>query len=275
MRNSTLLLMVAVALALSACKKDDDANVTNNAAAPSGLLGQAADKAKAEGAAAALPQPDANKPLSNYDEVDAGNQVMFLYVAASKLPPDYTKLAEAYSKEYRNTNDAFRRNDLLQAIKPQLDQKIAQAKADPYGWMQVDEANLGTYDFQRKGFPVGEFDDGRYRYFNDNYSYKIGWSNYRQLAFLPVTDEALARQIEATRSNYGNRPRLKVYFFAQSADLDNERVEALVTHVQLTDHSGRVLAEYGPDGSVSATPEAAPESAPADAASIAADMLGG
>jgi hypothetical protein len=254
MRNTTLMLLLASLLALTACKQDANEPGAANAdatPAPSGMLGAATDKVKARAAAAAVPQPDASKPLSSYPELESGQQIMFLYVAASRLPPDFAKLAEAFSSEYRETSDSFRKNDLMQAIRPQLEEKIALAKAAPYGWMEIEDSdNLGAYDFERKGFPVGEFEDSKYRYFNDNYNYKIGWANYSQLAFIPVADEATARQIEAMRSNYGNTPRLKVYFFAQSADLDNERVNAVVTRVQVTDKSGRVLAEYGPDGSV-------------------------
>lgn len=252
MLSKPLSLALLTALALCGCKKDES---KSNAPAPTGLLGQATEKAKQAKTAAkleaALPQPDASKPLSSYPELKSGQQIMFLYVAASKLPPDFEKLAESFSQEYRETNDSFRKNDLMQAIKPQLAEKIALAKAAPYGWMEVDDSdNLGAYDFDRKGFPVGEFEDSKYRYFNDNYNHKIGWANYSQVAFVPVADEAAARQIEAMRSKYGNTPRLNVYFFAQSADLDNERVNALVTRVQITDKSGRVLVEYGPDGSV-------------------------
>ena len=140
--------------------------------------------------------------------------------------------------------------------------------------MEVNDAGLGAYDFDRKGFPVGEFGDSTYRYFNDNYDYKIGWANHQQLAFLPVSDETLARRLESMRSGYNDRPRLKVYFFAQSADLDNERVKALVTRAVITDKSGRVLADYGPDGSV-AVDATAPERAHGDAAAEAAAIFGG
>lgn len=268
-----LAFAVLASLALTACKKDGEHAATAETPQPTGVLGQAATQARAAEAKVALPQPDPNKPLTAYNELDSGNQIMFLYVAASKLPPDYEKLAQSYSQEYRQSNDSFRKNDLLQAIKPQLDQRISLAAADPYGWMQVDDAQLGGYDFQRKGFPVGEFEDGRYRYFNDAYDYRLGWSNHAQLAFLPVADEALARQIEAMRTAYGNQPRLKVYFFAQAADLGNQRVNALVTRVQLTDKSGRVLAEYGPDVSV---PAAMPEQerSHGDAAAEAASIFG-
>ncbi len=262
MRNTTLMLMVAAALVLTACGKDTgntDATPDADGAAPAGLLGEAAGKAKVESAAAALPKPDASKSISEYPQLESGNQIMFHYVAASKLPPDYAKLAEPYSKEYRNTSDTFRKNDLLEAIKPQLDQQIAQTAANPYGWMKVSDANLGAYDFDRKGFPVGEFASSTSRYFNDNYDYKIGWSNYNQVAFAPVKDEAAARQIEAMRTGYSDTPQLKVYFFAQSADLSEQKINALVTHVQIVDRSGRVLASYGPDGNAPVPADATDE----------------
>ena len=266
-------IAILAVLALSACKKEAANADAAGASAPTGLLGQATAEARVAEAKAALPQPDAGKPLSTYAELDSGNQLMFLYVAASRLPPDFTKLARSYSKEFRNTSDSFRQNDLLQAIKPQLDQRIAQARADPYGWMDVDNAELGAYDFQRKGFPVGAFEEGSYRYFYDNSDYRLGWANGPQLAFAPVPDEAIARQLESMRTGYSNTPRLKIYFFAQSADLDNERVKALVTRVQITDKSGRVLAEYGPDGSVAVQAPQAGGSGDA-AADAAAAVLG-
>ena len=121
----------------------------------------------------------------------------------------------------------------------------------PYGWMDIDDSdNLGAYDFERKGFPIDEFESERYRYINDAYQYKLSWANHGQVAFAPVPDEAVARQLEAMRTNYSDKPKLKIFFFAQSADLNEQKVNAIVTRVQITDKSGRVLAEYGPDGSV-------------------------
>ena len=273
MQIKPMRVAVLAMLALSACKKDEAAPAHEGAAPPSGLLGQATAEARIAEAKAALPQPDAAKPLSSYPELKSGQQIMFLYVAASRLPPDYPKLVESFSQEYRNTNDSFRRNDLIQAITPQIDQKIAEASAMPYAWMEIDDnGSLDAYDFSRKGFPVAEFASSRTRYFGDAYAYKITWSNGHQLAFARVADEAAARQIETMRGDYRNRPRLKVYFFAQSADLNNQTVNALVTRVQIIDKTGRVLAEYGPDGSVvpaAPTPTGGGDAA-ADAAATAA-----
>ena len=253
MQYHLIALVAAIALSLSACKDDPkpetgDGGVLDQVAA-STMAEQAAEEAAAaaESAAAALPQPDPDKPLSGYPELTSGNQIMFLYVAASKLPPDYSELAERFSSEYRGTDDSFRRKDLLKAITPQLDQKIAEATASPYAWMEVEDASLRAYDFDRGGFPVGEFSGRGSRYFFDNPEYRIGWANPGQVDFAPVGDEAAARKIEAMRNAYGNTPRLKVYFFAQSADLSEQKVNALVTAVQIVDKSGRVLAEYRPN----------------------------
>lgn len=247
------LLVLATATPLVACGKDDAP--TDNAPAASGALADAVKQAEEISRQEATPKADPAKPLSTYPEVKSGQQVMFLYLAASKLPHDFEKLAESFSREYRQSNDAFRRNDLLQALKPQLEQGIAQAAENPYGWVDLSDADLQTYDFTRKGFTVGEFtSSGRYRYFNDASTYHYTWVNGEQVAFAPIEDEAIARELEAMRSKWNATPRLKVYFFAQSADLNSSTVNAVVTRVQITDRSGRVLVEYGPDGSVPVTP---------------------
>lgn len=278
MTKTLLALTIAATLAAAGCRKDDDkdpAGAKETAAAPGGLLGEAAGKAQAAAAQAALPQPDAGKALSSYPELDSGEQLMFQYVAASRLPPDFAKLADSYSREYRQSTDEFRKRDLMQALQPQMEQRIQQAQAEPYAWMDIDDAELGAYDFQRKGFPVGEFDGKRTRYFNDAYEYKLTWSNRDQVQFAPVADEAAARELESMRSGYSNRPHLKVYFMAQSADLNEQTLNALVTRVQLVSKGGRVLAEYSPDGSVQPAAEPAQDASGADAAADAAAAAAG
>lgn len=254
MRNTHLILMIAALLALSGCKKDDTTEAPEDAAAPTGMLGAATDKAKAH-AAAAVPQPDANKPLASYRELDTDStDAMFLYQAVSNMPPDFEKLAAKYSKEYQETSDSFRKQELLTALKPQMEQMIAQAKSSPYASITLKYSNnLEAYDFQRKGFPVFAFGENVRQevlgeYPNTN---SLTWINRGQVAFAPVANESAAREIEnlRTRHQYDKPPLVKVYFFAQSANLNSDEINAVVTRVQITDKSGRVLADYGPDGS--------------------------
>lgn len=248
MKTATLIaLPLTMGLALSACKQDETTDVSPTTPAPSAMMAEAAKQAEIDAKAAALPKPDLTRPLSAYPELDSGKQVMFLYLAASKLPPDYEKVASAYSSDYRETRDSFRKHDLLEAIRPQLDAEIASARKSPYAWMAIDDSGvLGGYDFERGGFPVDEFAERRMRYFYDNSDYKLTWANADAVAFAPVKDEAVARRIEQMRTDYGNKPQLKVYFFAQSADMDQRLVNAYVIRVQVVDRNGLVLAEYGP-----------------------------
>ena len=260
MALKSISIAVLAVLAIAGCKKPDDATSRDNASAPTGLLAQAAEKAKAEAPKPALPMPDPDKPLSSYTNMDeSGSDAIFLYQAASNMPPDFEMLAAQYSKEYRETSDSFRKQELLTALKPQIEQRIAQAKVSPYAQITLNyNNNLEAYDFQRKGFPVLSFaENTKQETLGDDYdSYKkLNWVNGSQVAFAPIADETVAREVEGmrTRQRYDNPPLLKVYFFAQSVDLNSNVINALVTRVQVTDKSGRVLAEYGPDGSVPVT----------------------
>lgn len=261
-RPARFAWILMLMLSASACGKKDQ-STSGDAQTPglTGTLAEAARNAEAESRQAAaqarlaaLPKPDTNRSLSDYAKLQDGTQIMFLYLAASKLPPDYEQVAETLSAEYRNSTDSFRKHDLLAALKPQIDQNLAVASQQPYAWMEVENSdNLASYDFKRGGFPVGEFLEENTRYFNDASSYRLKWVNRESVAFAPVKEEAVAREIEQMRASYNQRPHLKIYFFAQSVDLDNKVVKAYVTRVQITDRSGRVLSEYGPDGKVVAT----------------------
>ena len=259
MHHRNLIFLALATLAVAACNKDGGANDTagnDDDAQASGLLDKVVGKVKKEQAQAAIPQPDSKVPLSSYRKLgDKNADAMFLYQAVSSLPPDYEKLAQGFSKEFRETSDSFRKQELLAALQPQMEQQITQAKASPYGYITLNyNNNLESYDFQRKGFPVFSFGENtqQERLGDYNSGKALNWVNRSQVAFAPVADEAAARVIEGmrTKGRYNNPPLLNVYFFAQSANLNSDEINAVVTHVQITDKSGRVLAEYGPDGSV-------------------------
>lgn len=267
---SLSILALAVLAGCGKKSADEAAGKADVAAA----LDQVKENAAATIAVANLPQPNMKKTLSEYPEINSGLQMMLLYQVASGMPADYDKLAKAMSREYRNESDGFRRQDLLTALKPKIDAELANVKNNPYGYLAVNGNPLEAYDFKRKGFSISEFSAAGNRYFNDMNEYKVTWSNYRQLAFASVTNEALARQLEAMRTDYSNQPQLRVYFFAQSADLNNTTIKALVTAVQVTDKRGQMLLAYTPDGSVAASePVANCEAASVDM--VAADAAAG
>lgn len=239
------LLSLACLFVLASCSgKDADTTPPADGSADA----KAADTA-ATATTPAIPQADLGRPLTAYRELKDGQQIMFLYTAASRLPPDFEKLANGMSREYRQTSDTFRKRDLLEALKPRIEQAIAQAAAEPYAWVQLDGADLQPYDFERKGFQLDEFAADHRRFFTDLSEYSYTWANRGQVLFAPVADEAIAREIEATRTKWNATPSLRIFFFAQSANLDRQNIDAYVTRVQVVGRDGRVLAEYGPDRS--------------------------
>lgn len=237
----TLFTALALSVALSACSQEAPQTPpapAQPAAAPSAAPGPVA--------AVPLPQADPATPLAQYQTLNSGNPLMFLYHALSRLPIDEDAAAQSLSRDYATTSDAFRKRDLLAALKPRIDAGIA--GATPYLRLDVNGSRslLDSYDFKRQGFNIKEFSDsGSSRYFNDNTRFQIRFSNTEQVNFFPVKDEEAARQIEGSLNRH-DELILRIYAFANDTDPARQHVKAIVTRLVLTDPRGKVLAEFTP-----------------------------
>lgn len=249
-KSMRLLPAVTAALMLGACSPGHlpgaPAASGNPSPEPAGASAPATP-GNAQAAAATqanVAQPDRSTPDSSYVTVTSGNQLMFLYTALSGLPPDWDAMARNYSSDYYQANDAFRKHDLMEALKPKMQAAITEAKAHPYLIWNAGNPQLSPYDFTRKGFPVGsgQIDPSGYVYVSDNGSYHLSFTNGSDFQFLPVPDENVAKQIEQYRSSYTNMA-LRVFAFAQSADPSNDTVKAVITKVQLLGPHNEVLLE--------------------------------
>jgi hypothetical protein len=191
-----------------------------------------------------LPRADLSTPDSQYVPVTSGAQLMFLYQALSGLPPDLDKTASEYSKEYAGTADAFRRHDLLEALKPKFEALRSDAKSHPYIRWDQDYTHVDHYDFARKGFLIKDpmLQEGGYGYMADIRGYNISFTNGEAVSFVPVADENRARELEALLQK--NNFPIRFYAFAQSADDRGDRlVRARLVKVQVLDRSGQVVLE--------------------------------
>lgn len=248
-KSMRLLPAVVTALMLGACSpghlpgapgaNGSSASTSSDAASPGNA--QASSSATAQ---TNLAKPDPNTPDSSYVTITNGNQLMFLYTALSGLPPDWDSMAGQYSNDYSRANDAFRKHDLMAALKPKMQAAITDAKAHPYIIWNAGNPQLSPYDFTRKGFPVGsgQIDPGGYVYMYGNTNYHLTFTNGSAFQFLPVPDENVAKQIEQQRSSYNNMS-LRVFAFAQSADPSNDTIDAVITKVQLLGPHNEVLLE--------------------------------
>ena len=243
------IVAIALAAGLAACgdKAAPGAKPADAAAASAPSLADAASpaaarKAQEDAVKAALPKANKATPSADYTELSSGHQVMFAYLALAAMPIDYKEIAERFSQDYSRAGDEFRKNDLLTALKPKIDGEVSKAGARRYLKMTIDNP-IEKYDFDKKGFPVqsGIWEAGSYRYFNDNGSYKLGFSNGETFRYLDVAAEDSARAIENLRGKY-EPLRLVVYCFTQDADVSNKTIKAEIVKVELIDKRGNVLA---------------------------------
>lgn len=231
MRASALAILIA----MGGCSdKKPETDITQNESAnlQDALSQEGAKKAQM----AALPKGDPSTPLEQFVNLVSGKQLMFMYYALSNMPLDYGKMAEAYSDDYRRTNDGFKKQDILKAIQPRMDQEIANAKANRY-FSNEEDLDLGPYDFEKKAFSVSGFDEGSYRYFHDLTEYKYGYTNSGKLRMLLISDDAIARRMEEMRSKY-QKMKLVVYAFAQDVDLNERKVKSQILKFKITDGNG-------------------------------------
>lgn len=241
-------LLVVAATALGGCGKETppaEASTKANAAAaapaapdPATLAANAHAKAEA----AALPRADAATPAAQYREIDSGNQLMFAYLALSGMPPDYPAIAQRLSREYAGTGDAFRKQELLNALKPQIDAKVKAAAGERYFKYRLNGSGmLQAYDLDKGAFPSKLGEAGTYYYLFDNGEYQLAFTNGEAFAQLKVPAEA-ARAIEAARSSYRNFD-VVVYGFAQDADITSKRVRAQIVRVGIRVNGTETLVE--------------------------------
>jgi len=194
-----------------------------------------------------LPRADLTTPDSQYVPITSGAQLMFLYQAFSGLPPDVEKTASEYSKEYAGTSDAFRRHDLLEALKPRLEAMRADARSHPYIRWDQEYTHVDHYDFTRKGFQIKDpmLQEGGYGYMVDIRGYNLHFTNGADLSFVPIADENRAREIEALLQK--NNLPVRFYAFVQSADDRGDHlVHAHLTKVQVLDRVGNIVLESKP-----------------------------
>lgn len=232
------LCMTTLILNVIGCS-NENANQPENSNKAANLADVMSSKGQELAAAAAMPQGNVNTPLDQYKELTSDNDIMFAYYALSSIPVDYDKVLMSYSNDYRLASDEFKKQDILNALKPKIDQEIAFAKNSRYLKMTWNGFRLNKYDFHAKGFPQDALGNNSHLGW-ENYGYRLTFTNGDSFKLFKVQDEAKARLIEEKRSKY-EQFDLVVYVYAQDADLNEKHVKTQILHVQLLDARGNEL----------------------------------
>jgi len=232
------LSLITIILACVGCSKEGSVNQSDNNGKPN-LADVMSSKGKEQAAIAAMPQGNINTPLNQYKELTSDNDIMFTYYALSSIPVDYDKILMSYSGDYRRASDEFKKQDILKALKPKIDQEIAAAKNARYLKMTWNGFRLNKYDFPAKGFPQDSLGNNSNLGW-ESYGYRLAFTNGDNFKLFKIEDESKARLIEEKRSKY-EQFDLVIYVYAQDADLNNKSVKTQVMHVSLLDSRGNEL----------------------------------
>ncbi len=238
MKKIKIAFVVASVALFTACSKTEkeatlDAATSNRAALENLQVKQSKNVEKG----------DKNFPLENYQRLNDGKQVVFAYYAVSQDPIDYEKIAAAISRPYQYESDEFKKRDLLNALKPQIDAEIGKAKQNKYYTIDVNRS-LDKYDFESKSFRVmGLPQSDSYQYFQDATSnYTFTYANAEKFQKIVVSDEGMARQIESLRSKY-SALKIVAYVFVNDTEIGRTNIKAEILKIQVLDSRGNLLVE--------------------------------
>lgn len=179
MKQMMTLAACVAAVVLTACGSKEEAGV--KAAVP-------ATAPVASVQPSTLPKADSSVPLAQY-QAWSSERLTDLSYALSSSPVNYEKAAWDLSAEYRVTSDAFKKKDLLEALKPQIDAKLAEVR-NSGRYLYVDfkpgTVSLGHYNLETKSFPIWGL-DAALMHFTNGSDFKA----------LPMPDQSRAREVEA------------------------------------------------------------------------------
>lgn len=259
MKRQTMLLSLGAALVLAACGDGDrmqdpvkfDTPETRAMAEQMRQQKEAQQKAieakaLAQAREAALPNADKATPLESYREIRSDIPLMEIYYALSGLPVPWERLAERVSIDYRSTADGFQRQEIMKALKPKLEQELADYAKNRYIVIPT-QVKLAAYDFNQQAFPISGFDPGSYLSYNGS-NYVLTFANAERFRMAKLDNENQAREIEGIRAKeyrYQDH-RAKIYAFVRDAGDDAGRyaVKAQVVKVVVEKPDGSVWFEY-------------------------------
>lgn len=240
---SLAVLLAGAVLMNTACSKSEteQAEAEQKAADISDAQDSAAIKAAIqEKQAKNAPVGDPSVPLEQYEQLDGGNQLLATLISMKAVPLDYEEFAAKINQKYRSESDVFKKKDMMEILKPQIDQYVLQAATKRYVYTDHNP-NLSNFDFDSMSYTMnGLPGKGAEFYFYDNSDVKISYSNADVFEKLKLNEEQ-ARTIESLRAKY-TRMTLRVYMYMNDHKLGEPVVKAQIMRAVLQGPKGEILA---------------------------------
>lgn len=196
-------------------------------------------------ATAPLPVAVASTPIDQYRPISGGTDIVYLYYAKTGLPIPYEDLAPRISDEYRNTQDAFKKKEVLDALKLKIDANVEAFKKTDYISF-VEDGLLGHYDLNKKSFIVRGMPDQNDSKYTSFGMYSVSFTNVSKFSGYKVDEVERAKEIEALVTKGGGVAVEKIelhgnlYAFVQKANTDTKQIQVQIVRIQAQDEAGKV-----------------------------------
>lgn len=215
-----------------------------------------------------LPHADLKVPDSAYQIASKSNADLYFARLAFENPPlNYDAIAKSIDYKYANTSDAFKKQEILQTIKPRIDQSIENAKANRYYVITDNSLKFGHYDFEKKSFPIEEFintapdpshafepqihlynSKEKSTYLASDAIISVIVTNPESFTNLTVTDQDTARRMEEfiNMNSYDKPYNVEIYTAIQGYPKNYDRKDYLygeVTKIRVIDYKGNLIGE--------------------------------
>lgn len=192
---------------------------------------------------ASFKKADRSVPFEQYREIKDGKTLMLIYHAMTQGSLSGEVLADFYDDQFYTEKDAFKRQDRIKAIMPQVEADMAGLIDSPYYAMGVG-ISVESYDFDKKAFKVnGISKDGLAVSLRGSGKQFVTFVNGGEYGWLKVEDEALARKIESIRNESFGDFTAKAYFYAANAQPVGKvnAIESELTRVEIISKNGEVV----------------------------------
>lgn len=261
MKTNTIASVVAIALAatsITACS--DKGSKTAKPETEAQIFAQVKKS---------LPHADLKVPDSAYQVASNSNADLYFARLAFEEPPiNYDEIGKSIDYKYANTNDAFKKQEILQTLKPKIDQRITNAKNNRYYVITDNYLKFGHYDFDKKSFPIEKFisnagpdsshafephisiynNNDKAPYIGPDAHISVIVTNPEKFTALPVSDQDTARRMEEfiNMNSYNNPYNVEIYTVIQGYPKNLSRKDYLygeITKIRVVDYKGNLIGE--------------------------------
>ena len=168
------------------------------------------------------------------------SNIPFLYESRAAIRAPDHKLAALLSKDFRNAADEFTRHDLLEQIKPVIEDRLNQARQTTKVYLLIGD-QLGNYDFDRSAFPTDMSENTYIRFDN---GYRVQYDNADQFTFIPLPAEEARSLASALRRSRAVTFRMEGTIARATEDWDRKVVYMRVDKIVLSMKNKRLIVSH-------------------------------